>query len=208
MVRKYRINKNSNVTTWYYLNLSKITFVCMKWILADWEKGWQIFLYTNHFFIYLAAIPNPVGETVTPSPLPPNPCDPPPCGLNSQCQVVAGQAQCACLTNMVGNPPDCRPECVLSSNCPSNEACVNQKCVDPCAGTCGPNADCRVVNHAPSCTCKTGFTGNAFADCRPISAVGKNHNLLIAFPITVSTFYFKNVSIFFRFFTATGIIVM
>ena len=144
--------------------------------------------------ISLAAILNPVGETVTPSPLPPNPCNPPPCGLNSQCQVVAGQAQCACLTNMVGNPPDCRPECVLSSNCRSNEACVNQKCVDPCAGTCGPNADCRVVNHAPSCSCQPGFSGNAFADCRPISSIGKNQNLIISFAITVCVFLFVNHS--------------
>nr|1OIG_A Chain A, Dumpy, isoform Y len=24
-----------------------------------------------------------------------------------------------------------RPECVLNSDCPSNQACVNQKCRDP-----------------------------------------------------------------------------
>ena len=140
------------------------------------------------------AIPNPVIETGTLSPLPPNPCNPPPCGLNSQCQVVAGEAQCACLTNMVGNPPDCRPDCVLSSSCPSNEACVNQKCVNPCAGTCGPNADCRVVNHAPSCSCREGFTGNAFADCRPVAAVGKNRNLIVLSTTTTSITCFRNVT--------------
>lgn len=107
-------------------------------------------------------------------PIPLNPCDPPPCGSNAQCQVVSNQAQCACLTGMIGSVPNCRPECVISSDCPSTQqACVNRKCVDPCPGTCGANAECRVVNHAPLCTCIEGFSGNAFADCRPVPAVGK-----------------------------------
>ena len=106
-------------------------------------------------------------------PIPPSPCNPPPCGPNSQCTVVSGQAQCGCLVGMIGSAPNCRPECVISSDCPSGTACVNQKCVDPCPGTCGSNAECQVVNHSPSCTCASGFTGNAFADCRPIPVVGK-----------------------------------
>ncbi len=107
-------------------------------------------------------------------PIPPNPCNPSPCGPNSQCQVVSGQAQCGCQANMIGSVPNCRPECLLGSDCPSNMACINQKCVDPCPGTCAPNADCRVINHSPTCNCATGYTGNGFDGCRPIPAAGKN----------------------------------
>ena len=107
-------------------------------------------------------------------PVPVSPCDPPPCGSNAQCQVVSGKAQCSCLPNMIGVSPNCRPECVVSSDCPSNRACVNQKCVDPCPGSCGQNSECRVYNHRPACSCQAGFTGDAFNGCRPIP-VGKSH---------------------------------
>jgi hypothetical protein len=66
----------------------------------------------------------------------------------------------------MGNPYEgCRPECVLNSDCPSNQACISNKCQDPCPGTCGQNADCQVVNHLPSCTCRPGFTGDPFRFC-------------------------------------------
>lgn len=112
-------------------------------------------------------------EEGTLRPIPPNPCNPSPCGPNSQCQVVSGQAQCGCQPNMIGMAPNCRPECLVGSDCPSNLACVNQKCIDPCPGTCATNADCRVVNHSPTCSCTTGYTGNGFDDCQSIPAVGK-----------------------------------
>lgn len=121
----------------------------------------------------VVSVPSPVVDESTLRPIPPNPCNPPPCGSNAQCQAVGGVAQCACLAGMIGSVPDCRPECVISSDCPWKQACVNRKCVDPCPGTCGANSECRVVNHAPSCSCHEGFNGNAFADCRPIQAVGK-----------------------------------
>lgn len=126
-------------------------------------------------------VPNPVVEEGRPSPLPPNPCNPPPCGANSQCQVVSGQAQCSCMPNMIGSAPNCRPECTVSSDCQSDRTCINQKCVDPCPGSCAPNANCRVVNHSPVCGCLEGFTGDAFRDCRPVAAVGKQcHSALIS----------------------------
>lgn len=37
--------------------------------------------------------------------------------------------------------------------------------MDPCPGTCGPNAICQVITHVPSCTCITGYTGNPFQHC-------------------------------------------
>lgn len=97
-----------------------------------------------------------------------NPCQPSPCGPNSQCRETNGQAVCSCLPEYVGSPPACRPECVVSSECASNKACITQKCNDPCPGVCGTNAECRVNNHSPICTCRNGFIGNPFTRCNPI----------------------------------------
>lgn len=58
-------------------------------------------------------------------------------GPNSNCRVTNGAAVCACQTNMIGSPPNCKPECVVSAECGLQEACLNQKCIDPCIGTCG-----------------------------------------------------------------------
>jgi hypothetical protein len=97
-----------------------------------------------------------------------NPCNPSPCGPNSQCREFNGQAVCSCVPGYIGSPPTCRPECVVSSECPLNEACVNQKCIDPCPGTCGVGAHCQVVNHNPICSCPPRFTGDPFSRCLPI----------------------------------------
>lgn len=94
-------------------------------------------------------------------------CQPSPCGPNSQCKTIDGTALCSCLSNYVGTPPACRPECVVSSECSSNKACINQKCVDPCPGSCGVNTECRVINHSPLCSCKSGFIGEPFTRCYP-----------------------------------------
>lgn len=61
----------------------------------------------------------------------------------------------------------CRPECVLNSECPQNKACIRNKCMDPCPGTCGQNALCEVYNHVPMCRCPQGMSGNAFVQCLP-----------------------------------------
>jgi hypothetical protein len=102
------------------------------------------------------------------APKPQNPCNPSPCGPNSQCREINGQAVCSCLTGYVGSPPTCRPECVSSSDCALNRACINQKCVDPCPGTCGINGLCQVVNHNPICTCPPRYTGDPFTQCKII----------------------------------------
>lgn len=47
---------------------------------------------------------------------------------------------CACQANMIGAPPNCKPECVVSAECDLQRACVNQRCVDPCIGACGQYA--------------------------------------------------------------------
>lgn len=78
------------------------------------------------------------------------------------------QAVCSCMPNYINSPPNCRPECVLNSECDSMKACVNQKCIDPCPGTCGLSAKCTVINHSPICSCPSGYTGDPFTRCNTI----------------------------------------
>jgi hypothetical protein len=110
-----------------------------------------------------------------------NPCVPSPCGPNSQCRVVGSTAACSCLPNYVGKSPNCRPECTINAECASNKACQNERCRDPCPGSCGPLAHCRVVNHTPLCTCPTGYTGDPFSGCS--LAPSKN--------FAIFTFYYR-----------------
>lgn len=101
--------------------------------------------------------------------MPVDPCNPSPCGVNSLCRKSNGVAVCTCVAGYLGSPPNCRPECTISSDCPQNQACTNQKCADPCLGTCGVRASCNVVNHNPICSCMSGMTGDPFVFCTPMS---------------------------------------
>lgn len=95
-----------------------------------------------------------------------SPCSRSPCGANAICKERHGAGSCSCLPNYYGDPyVECRPECVLNSDCPKDRACTNNKCRDPCPGVCGMNAECRVNNHAPSCACLAGYEGNPFTSC-------------------------------------------
>lgn len=101
--------------------------------------------------------------------IPTDPCNPSPCGANSVCNVRNGVGSCTCVKGYFGDPyTGCRPECVTSNDCPSNKACLGMKCRDPCPGSCGINAECRVFNHNPQCYCISGYTGNALTICRAI----------------------------------------
>lgn len=97
-----------------------------------------------------------------------NPCYANPCGENAICQERNGLAKCTCIEPYIGDPytTGCRPECVLNSECPSQLACIKQHCRDPCAGTCGSNAECSVVNHLPVCSCIHGYIGDPFTGCK------------------------------------------
>lgn len=95
-----------------------------------------------------------------------NPCDPSPCGSNSRCHISPqGYATCSCLPGYRGSPPVCKPECVVSAECPQTQACLNQKCVDPCPGTCGVGANCYAICHNPICSCPSGYIGDPFVSC-------------------------------------------
>jgi len=100
---------------------------------------------------------------------PKSPCSPNPCGANTNHEVAGNNCICTCLPGYRGDPTrGCRPECVSSSECDRDKACINLKCADPCSdGICGRNADCMVTNHVPQCKCKVGFTGNPFEECIP-----------------------------------------
>lgn len=98
------------------------------------------------------------------------PCSTAVCGPNSQCREINNQAVCSCLPTYLGIPPACRPECVSNSECPQNQACMKQKCINPCIGVCGVRAVCEVVNHNPVCACTSPLSGDPFIQCTTVSS--------------------------------------
>lgn len=125
------------------------------------------FTITNWFnsesnkFRLSEALP-PISVEVT------QPCLPSPCGPNSECRVINNGPSCQCLSTYIGSPPNCRPECIINSDCPSNRACIRQKCTDPCLGSCGVGTQCSVINHVPMCICLQEYTGDPFTNCYPM----------------------------------------
>lgn len=118
--------------------------------------------------------PNLVGDpfvkcTQPPQPpereVPQNPCNPSPCGNFAECRPVGDRPTCSCLANYIGSPPNCRPECVVNTDCPSDKSCIAERCRNPCEGSCGFNSECRIQNHIPICTCLPRFTGDPFTQC-------------------------------------------
>lgn len=95
-----------------------------------------------------------------------NICTPTVCGRNALCRVHDSRAVCSCLPKYQGRPPNCRPECSVSTDCPNHLACANEKCVDPCHGTCGINTLCTVRSHIPMCSCEQGYSGDPYSVCQ------------------------------------------
>jgi hypothetical protein len=107
------------------------------------------------------------------------PCNPSPCGVNAICKEKYGAGSCSCIPEYFGDPyTECRPECVLNADCPKAKACKNNKCVDPCPGMCGFNAQCHVINHSPICECNSGYTGNPSTACHEIPKSKLNFNTI------------------------------
>lgn len=105
------------------------------------------------------------------------PCNPSPCGANALCKERDGAGSCACMKDYFGDPYlSCRPECIQNSDCDRSRACENTKCVDPCIGSCGLNAECKVRFHTPQCHCINGYTGDATQICHAIP-ISKFHTL-------------------------------
>lgn len=112
-----------------------------------------------------------------------NPCVPSPCGINAECRNTGGMPSCACLPQYIGSPPNCKPECVLNTDCSNNKACVNMKCLDPCLGSCGVLAICNVVKHVPVCSCPNGYEGDPFVACN----VKEQGNIQLFYILIVTT---------------------
>lgn len=95
---------------------------------------------------------------------------PNPCGPGAQCIVSPeGHSLCQCPEGYGGDPTGpggCHGyECVVDDNCPDNKACIGYRCRDPCPGSCGVNAHCRVERHHPVCSCEYGLIGNPVIRC-------------------------------------------
>lgn len=123
--------------------------------------------------------------------IPRNPCNPSPCGSNAICKERNGAGSCTCVKNYFGDPyAGCRPECLMNNDCPHDRACLAMKCRDPCPGSCGLNAECKVMNHNPQCYCRPGYTGNALNLCREIPA-SKISPKIVFFPVFTTPLIFS-----------------
>ena len=71
-------------------------------------------------------------------------------------------------------------ECTTDQDCPSRQACLQEKCKNPCEAIspCADRAKCTVHNTLPlrtmSCTCLPGYTGKGDERCEKI---GESYHL-------------------------------
>jgi hypothetical protein len=105
---------------------------------------------------------------------------------------------CVCQSGMFGAPPNCRPECENHQDCPSNRACVQQRCTDPCVGSCGYNALCNVHNHQPVCQCFEGYDGDPYSGCNLRQSESTFQSLVFCFHFVPILNYpaFRNFMLF------------
>ena len=169
------------------MNLSLFDFNCkiskkifedkrlLKYIISVSDEFLKKNFYTKFELILTSATPVPPTKATL--------CSPNTCGVNAQCLEENGKASCKCLAGFpVGDPyVSCRQDCVTNSHCSLDKACINERCVDPCPGACGTDAECRVPNHVPICTCPQGYTGSPYRRCYPIT--GMHYNTLIFYLI-------------------------
>lgn len=95
-----------------------------------------------------------------------------PCAANAECYGDAHRAACKCPSGYAGNPFDhCeRVECRVNTDCPADRACLEHRCINPCASIanppCASNAICYAQNHAAGCRCPEHLPiGNPLAYC-------------------------------------------
>lgn len=86
-----------------------------------------------------------------PCTLPKNPCDPSPCGPNTQCSLLSnGFAKCTCLPGYLESPNTIRGCIEITNPCEPNP--------------CGTGASCDPTR-SPVCFCKEPTTGNPYRNC-------------------------------------------
>ncbi|KAG8232834.1 hypothetical protein J437_LFUL013160, partial [Ladona fulva] len=101
------------------------------------------------------------------------------CGLNALCINIPGSHACECPEGTIPDPdPQTRcvgiVTCKTEADCPGNAICdahgrclcpepnVGNDCRHPCETiSCGPNAQCTLVNEVAQCVCSPGYTGSA-----------------------------------------------
>ncbi|CAL4065693.1 unnamed protein product, partial [Meganyctiphanes norvegica] len=59
--------------------------------------------------------------------------------------------------------------CENNDECTSDNSCINNLCYDVCSlGICGTDADCKIHDHRPICTCPPGTTGDPLIKCQAL----------------------------------------
>lgn len=150
----FNINLTINLETKNCFMFVSIPLYCFKFVFCVPDNQNNLIKLCSNF-------------VVEPPEAPQDLCVPYPCGSNTKCL----DGKCSCLPEYQGDPYiGCRPECVMNNDCPTQLACIRNKCKDPCPGTCGENAICNVYNHIPICSCPAGMSGNAFIQCRPFES--------------------------------------
>lgn len=92
-----------------------------------------------------------------------------PCAPTATCTTVSHKVQCSCGPGLTGNPTtSClRVGCSSSEECPLEQACYQEECVDPCLLTspCGPGSSCHTHHHTTTCTCPPHLVGDPYEKC-------------------------------------------
>ncbi|XP_036344722.1 fibrillin-3-like, partial [Rhagoletis pomonella] len=101
------------------------------------------------------------------------------CGRNALCTVSDHRMLCYCPDGYEGEPSkECvQFECAQDADCEPNKRCDAGKCRNPCLeyGACGVNAQCRVVDRKPQCSCPPDYFGSPETECRPLDGGCANH---------------------------------
>ena len=100
-----------------------------------------------------------------------DPCDPDPCGPNTNNHNNGIFCACTCKPNYFGNPKGgCKRECEANTDCPIDKECKNFRCKDACIRSkCAYNALCTATDHKAICTCPDESTGNPYEECIAIT---------------------------------------
>ena len=91
------------------------------------------------------------------------PCHHAACPPGKTCHVLNHKALCMCGRECESSVSIC----LKDRGCPPDQACINYKCQDPCAGlSCPGNTPCVVEDHKPVCKfCPPGFVADPNYGC-------------------------------------------
>lgn len=99
--------------------------------------------------------------------------DPTICGPDASCVNQPGSFICNCQYGgahgaVGGCASEYREGCIHNDDCTADKACIDSKCMSPCAesGACGQNALCTVRNHVKECNCRPFYFGDPQNICR------------------------------------------